>query len=273
MISIIIVNYNAGELLRNCVESIIESIDTAFEIIVYDNHSNDGSVELLRSTSHDQSKLTVISGAENLGFARANNRAVASAQGRYLHFLNPDMIVNRRLNEEYASILKEDRRAIFVNPLCDASGTLLKNRHLVPRINNVIRQVLGMKRVAFWNLGASVMIHREAFNALGGWPEDYFMYAEDLDFFYKAYLNDIPVEYLSAPLTHFGKGITHKIWSDRERAAIIEKSFRVFYRKYHASWEYFIIRPVQLLYLLIHEPGSFLLYFRTFVKSIFISRN
>lgn len=273
MISIIIVNYNSGELLRNCIESIRKNLNQPYEVIIYDNHSDDRSIELVQSTDFDKCNIQIIRGEQNLGFARANNRAVAYAKGHYYHFLNPDMVINPRLNADYKEILRADKKAIFVNPLSDESGKVLKNRHLVPRMSNIIRRVVGLRRVAYWNLGASVIIHEEAFKKLGGWPEDYFMYAEDLDFFYTAYLKGIPVAYLTTPLIHIGKGVTHKIWSEHERAAIIEKSFRRFYRKYSAGWEYVIIRPVQLLYILFNETGSFPLYFKTFVKTLFKTRN
>ncbi len=273
MISIIIVNYNSGELLRNCVASIQKHLYQPCEIIIYDNHSDDGSLELLQSMNGDHGRIRIVRGEQNLGFARANNRAVEYAKGFFYHFLNPDIVINPSLNADYEEILQTGKKAIFVNPLADETGKVLKNHHLVPRVNNIIRRMLGSRRVAYWNLGASVIIHRDAFKAMGGWPEEYFMYAEDLDFFYTAFRKSIPVEYLKTPLIHIGKGVTHKIWSERERAAIIEQSFRKFYGKYHAGWEYLIIRPVQLFYILFNETGSFLLYFQTFVKTLFKNRS
>ena len=266
--SIIIVNYNSGELVRKCVESIFKCIDRGFEIIVYDNASTDGSVTALDPIMTGNPELRVIRGTENLGFAKANNLAVQDASGLYYHFLNPDMIVNPSLNAAYRDIMQYREESIFVTNLKDTAGLIRKNRHLVPRIGNICRKIAGSTDVAYWNLGASLIIHRNAFMNLGGWPEDYFMYAEDLDLFYSAYRKKIPVRYLETSLLHIGKGITSNIWSNEQRAVFIEESFLKFYRKYNAEWEYYLVRPIQLIYLLFNEPGQFPLYSRVFLKSI-----
>ena len=265
-LSIIIVNFNSGDLLKNCLSSICRHIEVNFEVIVYDNASTDTSISCL---TYD-GRITIISGQENLGFARANNLAAETATGEYLHFLNPDILVNQILSADYHEIFRAALPAIYVTSLTDTSGNLQKNKHLVARIGNIARYVMGSSRVAYWNLGASIIIQAEAFRKMGGWPEDYFMYAEDLDFFYRSFKAGIPVFYKDTRLIHIGKGVTHQIWSDEQRASIIERSFKAFYRKYHALWEYFLIRPIQLLYLLANEPGSFPLYakvfFQTFLK-------
>ncbi len=265
-LSIIIVNFNSGDLLKNCLSSICRHVNVNFEVIVYDNASSDTSISCL---TYDH-RITILPGKENLGFARANNLAAEIATGEFLHFLNPDILVNQTLSADYHEIFRAGTPSIYVTSLTDTSGNLQKNRHLVPRIGNLARYFVGSSRVAYWNLGASIIIHAEAFRMMGGWPEDYFMYAEDLDFFYRSFKAGIPVYYTDTRLIHIGKGVTHQIWSDGQRASIIERSFKTFYRKYHALWEYFLIRPIQLLYLLANEPGSFPLYakvfFQTFLK-------
>lgn len=266
VVSIIIVNYNSGELLGNCVNSLFWHLEIEFEVIVYDNFSTDQSILSLS----ENCRVKIIPGKENLGFARANNLAVRHSTGQFLHFLNPDVEVNDSLNGCYRQILDSNTNAIWVTGITDESGTIQKNRHLVPRIGNIFRYFLKQPDIAYWNLGASVIVHAEAFRKMGGWPEDYFMYAEDLDFFYTAYRIGLPVYYPDAALMHIGQGVTSKIWSAEQRAMIIERSFRKFYRKYNASWEYLIIRPLQLFYILFNEPSTFLLYSKVFVKTLFI---
>jgi GT2 family glycosyltransferase len=264
-LTIIIVNFNSGELLNNCLQSICQHIEVNFEVIVYDNASTDSSAIHLVGDP----RIKVIFGKENLGFARANNLAAEKASGDLLHFLNPDILVNSRLNGDYNNILQAGGALIHVTSLTDAAGNLQKNKHLIPRIGNILRYISRSSEIAYWNLGASIIIQTEAFHRMGGWPEDYFMYAEDMDFFYKAFMHRIPVSYLDTRLIHIGKGVTHQIWSDQQRATIIEKSFIKFYRKYNAGWEYLLIRPVQLLYLLINEPRSFPLYGKVFIQTLF----
>jgi GT2 family glycosyltransferase len=268
-VSIILVNYNSGELLKNCIESLQSNLEIKSEIIVYDNASSDTSISILEGMLQEPAELKIIRGKENLGFAKANHAAVQYAKGKYYHFLNPDMLINRALNADYRAMIAHTAPEIWVTRLTDADGILQKNKHVIARLGNIIRFLLRSENVAYWNIGASIIIHRDAYQRMGGWPADYFMYAEDIDFFWTAYKHNIPVNYLSTSLIHIGKGITHKIWNDEQRATIIEKSFRTFYRKYHAGWEYLIIRPVQLGYMLFNEPSSFPLYAKVFFKNLF----
>lgn len=263
-LSIIIVNFNSGDLLGNCLNTIFRFIHVDFEVVIYDNASSDDSI----SSLHPDNRIKIIPGKENLGFAKANNLAAHQASGKFLHFLNPDIEVNETLDEAYKQIISSEDQSIWVTGLTDEHGALQKNKHIVPRVGNLLRRLTGNPDIAYWNIGASIIIHRDAFKLMGGWPDEYFMYAEDLDFFYTAHKNKIPVNYLGASLMHIGKGVTHKIWNDEQRATVVEKSFRTFYRKYHAGWEYLVLRPIQLSYMLFNEPGKFPLYTKVFFKTL-----
>ena len=86
-VSVIIVNYNAGEHLRPCVESLLTQTLTAFECILIDNGSTDGSLETLPALDE---RFTIVEAGENLGFAVANNRAAKQATADWIALLNPD---------------------------------------------------------------------------------------------------------------------------------------------------------------------------------------
>ncbi len=90
-ISVVIVNFNAGELLTDCVRSVLTS-SVPVQVIVSDNGSTDGSINILEESIRDE-RSNIIYNKENLGFAKANNRALADAQGDYLLFLNPDCLI------------------------------------------------------------------------------------------------------------------------------------------------------------------------------------
>ncbi len=90
-VSIIIVNYNTCDLLRNCLESIYQhTTGVYFEVIVSDNGSTDGSVEMLKK---DFSQVVLIENNANLGFGAANNRGLAVAKGKYIFYLNSDTVL------------------------------------------------------------------------------------------------------------------------------------------------------------------------------------
>jgi len=267
--SIIIVNYNAGDLLENCIASIKENIRSSYEIIVYDNASSDNSIQQVQSRFSADRNIIVIPGPENLGFAKGNNKAAQIASGQYLHFLNPDILVNSQLGTDYETIVREQKKCVYVTSLTDENGHLVKNRHLVPLLNNYYNRLLRKDNIAFWNIGASLIVPRDIFRNIGGWPEDYFMYSEDLDLFYTLFKYNVEVKYIDTRLIHIGKGTTRQVWTDSDRALIVEMSFKRFYRKHGFFMEYYLIRPILLIFILFNEPGEFILQVRTFWRALF----
>jgi hypothetical protein len=90
-VSIIIVNYNTCDITRNCLKSIFEQTkDINFEVIVSDNGSKDGSVEMIKE---EFPQVVLIENNANLGFGAANNRGLKIAKGKYIFYLNSDTIL------------------------------------------------------------------------------------------------------------------------------------------------------------------------------------
>ncbi len=92
VVSVIIVNFNAGPLLSKAVESVLSSSITV-EVFVSDNGSTDGSLLSLRAFVGVDTRLQIIENRRNLGFARASNIALKQAQGEYILLLNPDAVI------------------------------------------------------------------------------------------------------------------------------------------------------------------------------------
>src|SRR5262249_6282759 len=94
-LSIVIVNWNGGDVLRRCLDSIAQFPPRVpFEVVVVDNGSSDGSVQLVRAAARDWVRagaaLRLIENRENVGFSRANNQAIAGSQAGLLLLLNAD---------------------------------------------------------------------------------------------------------------------------------------------------------------------------------------
>ena len=89
-VSVIVVNWNTCDLLRDCIRSIIEETRASHEVIVVDNASSDGSAEMVAA---EFSGVVLIANTDNRGFAAANNQGLRIARGRHLLLLNPDTIV------------------------------------------------------------------------------------------------------------------------------------------------------------------------------------
>jgi N-acetylglucosaminyl-diphospho-decaprenol L-rhamnosyltransferase len=207
LVSVIIVNYRVPYFLELCLHSVrraLQGLDA--EIIVVDNHSGDGSVDLLRPLFPD---VNWIVNTENEGFSRANNRAVKQATGGTILFLNPDTIVPEdmirkciafmgatgdvgglgvRMIDGNGRFLRESRRG-FPSPwvaFCKLSGLTA----LFPRSRRFAQYYLGhlpsdKTTPAPVLSGACLFVSRSALDRTGSFDETFFMYAEDIDLSYR----------------------------------------------------------------------------------------
>src|ERR1700674_365160 len=108
LISVIIVAWNARQLLTQALTSLVDQADQpSYEVIVVDNGSTDGSSEMIRS---DWSDIRLISLKKNVGFAAGNNIGIGHAIGEYILLLNSDTIVLPTTLRGLASVLQNDER-------------------------------------------------------------------------------------------------------------------------------------------------------------------
>lgn len=186
--SILIVNYNGGEKLRRCLESVERCRPADCEIIVVDNASTDGSLEVVTALFSD---IIFLQSGANRGFGAASNLAARDAQGRYLVFLNPDTQVELGWLDGLLGPLELDA-GIGLTTACvllsESPGVIntcgnamhLTGLTLCRRIGRPRDTVLHHEEVPAVS-GAAFAIRREVFEALGGFDEDFFLYMEDTD--------------------------------------------------------------------------------------------
>mgnify|MGYP002626043975 CR=1 FL=1 len=106
-VSIIIVNYNTKTLLAGCLRSIYaQTTDMNYEIIVSDNGSTDGSIEMIKS---EFPNVILIENNANLGFGGANNRGLAIAKGKYIFYLNSDTILLNNVTKYFYDFFEEHK--------------------------------------------------------------------------------------------------------------------------------------------------------------------
>lgn len=201
-ISTIIVNFNAGELLRACVDSLLRC-PLKIEIIVVDNGSHDNSLAALEGLPNVQ----IIRNDANLGFAAACNRGVKESSSPILLFLNPDCTVKPDALVNLLAIMRKGQQVGMV-------GGLLVNlddteqaggRRLIPTPWRSFVRAFGLSRFAnrwprlFYDFhmhnqplpdvpveveaisGACMMVRRDVMQDVGEWDEGYFLHCEDLD--------------------------------------------------------------------------------------------
>ncbi|HEY4205591.1 MAG TPA: glycosyltransferase family 2 protein [Puia sp.] len=204
VLSVIIVSYQVKYFLEQClfsVEKALKDIGES-EIIVLDNHSQDGSVEYLQPRFPD---VHFIASPENLGFSRANNRALQQAKGKYILFLNPDTILPEdffriclhkmentpgigaagvRMVDGSGRYLKESRRG-FPTPwvaFCKLSGLTAVFPHSRLLAGYYLGHLPeGQTHPAAVLSGACMCVPRSVLERTGIFDERFFMYAEDID--------------------------------------------------------------------------------------------
>ena len=205
-LSIIIVNYNVKFFLEHCLLSVIKSCKgITAEIIVVDNNSTDGSKEYLAPKFP---LVKFIWNKVNVGFGKANNNAVLTANGEYILFLNPDTILPENCFEKCISFFEnnKDCGALGVR-MIDGSGVFLKeSKRCLPTPISGLYKMVGLAEFfpnSFFSKyyaghlpekennkvevlsGAFMMLSKNAIKATGGFDEAFFMYGEDIDLSYR----------------------------------------------------------------------------------------
>ncbi|MDD8018425.1 MAG: glycosyltransferase family 2 protein [Bacteroidota bacterium] len=219
LISIIIVNYNGLNYTQQCIESLFRFHSAeAFEVIVVDNNSTDGSVELLEKQFPD---VTVCKLGSNKGFGSANNYGVKQSHGDYLFILNNDTIIESNIFPEMVSMLKEDQTIGVIAPqLKNPDGSIQLSYGKFPSLKNEYttrKQQAGSRNFnplsdstsgqIDWVTAAAMFVRRDAFEKAGGFDEQYFMYFEDIDLCKR--IGDLGYKILYYPKTsliHIGGG-------------------------------------------------------------------
>jgi GT2 family glycosyltransferase len=204
-LSIVIVNWNVCDLLRQCLSSILgagcrEPDAGRVEIIVVDNASTDGSADMVRD---EFPGVRLVVNAENRGFPAANNQGIAAARGRYVFLLNPDTEVESGALDAMISYADAHPDVGVVGPqLLNPDGSVQSSRRRFPTLLTGLlestwlephapRRLLERYRVldrpddatqdVDWVDGAALMARREAIERVGPMDEGFFMYSEELD--------------------------------------------------------------------------------------------
>ncbi|GAB1448301.1 glycosyltransferase [Bacteroidota bacterium] len=207
LLSVVVVNYNVRYFLEQALFSIRKAcLGLEAEIIVVDNHSADGSCEMVR---HRFPEVILIENKENTGFSKANNQGIRIAKGRYILLINPDTVVEEDCFKKVVTFMEStpDAGAVGVKMIDGAGKFLPESKRGLPTPEVAFYKIFGLaalfpksKRFGKYHLGflskdevhevdvlagAFMMIRREAFDKAGLLDEDYFMYGEDIDLSYR----------------------------------------------------------------------------------------
>ncbi|HBS86677.1 MAG: hypothetical protein A2W91_11665 [Bacteroidetes bacterium GWF2_38_335] len=268
MVSLITVNYNCEDEIDKLISSTISYLKIPYELIIVDNNSEKNKYHSFKSKYSNIENIKFIDLDANYGFAEANNRGSDAAKYNILHFINPDILFNEQANQLYYELEKFSlNNQIFVNPLIENDGKYMSLGFAIPTVKNYLKKIFKIKGVKKWYIGASIVLDKRTFGKINKWSNDYFMYSEDLDLFYKSHLMKIEIIELNTPLFHIGKASSSKVWTNYQRAKIIENSLKLFYKKYNISYQYYLIRIPQLIYLLLTDYKNFKISFNAVFNS------
>jgi len=249
-VSIIIVNWNTRDLLHDCIESALRTAGPLkVEIIVVDNASTDGSVAMVR---RQYPFIKLIANSQNVGFARANNQAVAASRGQYLLLLNSDAhLLPNSLQSMAATLAAGPAVGLVGAQLRNSDGSFQASYSPFPGLwqEFLILSSLGRRLYGRWYPsrgpqdcqgpavvgyveGACMLVRREAYQAVGGLDEAYFMYAEDVEICYALRQKGWQVCYQPAALVvHLGGGSSQSRGPERESDLYCSR-VRFFHRHY-----------------------------------------
>lgn len=208
-LSLIILNYNSGGLLRACLDSVFaDPPPFDLEVIVPDNDSHDDSLQ--RAAERWGERIRIIENGANRGFAWGNNRGIEVARGEYNCLLNPDTIVRPGALAELVAFLDATPRAGFVGPkVLNPDGSFQRSaKRSIPTPLDAISKALFLsrlfphsRRLARYETtfldenqtqpieactGCCMMLRRAVIDEIGMLDEGYFLYCEDVDWFIRA---------------------------------------------------------------------------------------
>jgi GT2 family glycosyltransferase len=265
-LSIIIISYNAKDLLNQCLISVQNSVkDIENEIIVVDNNSAE-NIRGLLTNSFSLVKSVYLE--ENRGFANACNLGYKLSTGEYVLFLNPDTIISTDSLNECISFFEStaDAGALGVRMINEKRKFLKESKRALPSVTGSFFKLFGLATLfprskifaKYYSdqlpeketnavdvlSGAFMMVRKKVLEEIGGFDEDFFMYGEDIDLSYRITKTGYKNYYLGGvTITHLKGGSTTY---DKKQAAHFYKSMKIFVDKHYKGKKSLLV--IWLLY-------------------------
>jgi N-acetylglucosaminyl-diphospho-decaprenol L-rhamnosyltransferase len=250
-LSVVILNWNVRDLLRDCLRSLGQAASGPLEIIVVDAASADGSAEMVR---REFPAARLIASTENLGYSRGNNLGLAAARGRWLLVLNPDTRADAGALASLLAYAAANLQAGILGPqLLNPDDTPQSSRRRFPTLLTAFFESTWLAPLAppalldryyardlpagapaevDWVTGACLLIRREVYEQIGGFDEGFFMYSEEMDYCRRAQAAGWRVAHVpQARVYHYeGKSSEQAV---PERHIRFQRSKIRYFRKYH----------------------------------------
>lgn len=255
-LDVVIVNYNSGQVLEQCLTQLIA--EPGINVNVVDNDSSDESLSYIEGL---EQSVSIIRNTSNVGFSIACNQGAKSGKAPQIAFINPDCFINRQQLAQLSMQLSQNKSAALIGcRVLNEDGSLqAASRRRLPTFWRITWHLTGLSK---WSVfkginindsgtfdsvqtvdavnGACVLVKREVFEQLGGFDEDYPLHFEDLDLFanLKArnrtllYDSSVQVVHLQGHSKQQAKRV--KLW---KKQGLVR-----FMKKHRPNWEYQLTR-------------------------------
>ncbi len=234
MIDIIIVNWNSGQLLSDCINSIFNSSFKSFHIFIVDNASIDNSIALLPKSNN----ITIIFNLKNVGFAAACNQGFLIGSGECILFLNPDTkLYTLTLENSIKYMVNNPELAVMGCKQLDNNGNIIPSCSRFPSFKTALNDITGFSKLfpkAFpsstimrdWDhstsrnvdevMGSFLLTRRSVLEKFNGFDEQFFVYYEEMDLCKRIKDSGGTIFYNSdVEIFHLGCGTTNQIKATR----------------------------------------------------------
>jgi GT2 family glycosyltransferase len=263
ILSIVIASWNTLELLKQCIESIFETAQLGFEIIVIDNGSKDGSAQYLESLG---SKIVLIKNPMNLGYAKASNQGMKIAIGKYILLLGSDTIMKKGVLESSIDFLDNHTDAGAVScRLLNPDSSIQNNCKKFPELKNAFFTYLSLNSLnkdydmADFKYDRTIrvdqiattflMIRKDVLEKIGYFDEAYRILYNDVDLCHRIYDSGYKIYFLhTCSLIHYGSHSTKQ--ADFKLRKIMYADIYRYYKNYFGFKAKFLY-PILVLRLLV----------------------
>lgn len=217
MVSVVVLNFNGEKFLSKCLDSVLKSDYSNFEVILVDNASTDKSIELAQKTVARNNNLTILPSSRNLGFAEGNNVGARVARGKYVVFLNNDTEVDPGWLKELVMIMESDETVgaaqgkllLFDRKTIDGTGDFI-NSYGRGWMRGFGEEDKGQYRKIdeiFSARGAGMIVTKQILHEVGYFDSAFFMVYEDVDLGWRIRLSGHKVLFVPKSIIyHFGSG-------------------------------------------------------------------
>ena len=240
--TVIIVTYNHAKYMKNCISSVLENNPS--EVIVVDNGSSDGTVELIEKEFF---QVKLIRSPRNLGYGGGNNFGVKHAKGEYVVILNPDTKVEKNWLEKLLKPLEKEEKLITTPKILTYDGskintcgnidhftglTFTRGLNESPGKFNEFEYLSGLS-------GACFAMRRKDYLELGGFDENFFTYNEDAEFSWRAHAKGFNILYVPTSIVYHD----YELKVPPKKIYYLEKGRYIILRKYLTWREVLLMLP------------------------------